>query len=71
MSDMVLEFAKATFARLKTPSDTEEGTKGDADERSYTYLPKTLPEPASQELVQQYVELLFALSVREPSLLVE
>ena len=67
---MVLAFAKTTFAKLKRPSDSPE-TKPDLDERSYTYLPQEVPQPANQELVQQYVELLFALSVREPRLLDE
>lgn len=70
MSDMVLSFAKSTFSKLKRPSDSDD-SKTEADVPKYTYLPQQLPQPTSQELVQQHVELLFALSVREPQLLDE
>jgi symplekin len=67
MSDMVLAFAQDTFIKL-TQSDEAE-PKSEAVPVTYTYLPETISLPASQETVQQYSELLFALSVRESQLL--
>lgn len=67
MSDMVLTFAQSTFLKLTQPEDTD--NKSETLPVAYTYLPETIPLPASQEIVQQYSELLFALSVRESQLL--
>lgn len=67
MSDMVLAFAQNTFLKLTQSDETE--PKLEAVPVAYTYLPETLPLPANQEIVQQYSELLFALSVRESQLL--
>jgi hypothetical protein len=67
MSDMVMRFAGDTFLKLTNTDSTE--AISDTEPVPYTYLPETISLPASQEMVQQHSELLFALSVREPQLL--
>lgn len=62
MSDTVIRFAKATIRRMS--GEVSEDLK-------YSYLPENLPSPLPEDLVQQHVELLFALSVKDSSLLEE
>lgn len=62
MSEIVIRFAKATIHRMS----------GEVNEQiKYSYLPENLPSPLPEGLVQQHVELLFALSVKDSSLLEE
>lgn len=70
MSEAVLSFAQSTFQRLAQTTG-DDIKMSNASSVHYTYLPETLPLPVTQELVQQYVELMFALSVRETHLLEE
>jgi hypothetical protein len=66
---MVLAFAKQTFGKLTQDRAASNDTKTSFSD--YSYLPNNITLPLSQEVIQQYVELLFALSVREPQLLGE
>jgi flagellar basal body-associated protein FliL len=71
MSDMVVKFATTTFSKLTHSNNANSnGDNHAVTPVTYAYLPE-ITTPANQEAVQQYVELLFALSVREPRLLNE
>lgn len=68
MSDIVIHFAQNTIRKM-AGQDVSSGL--DDMTYPYTYLPASPPSPLPQEVVQQYVELFFALSVREGDLLKE
>jgi symplekin len=77
MNAIVVHYALQMVRRLATPAAEEEKEEGmeegeEVEEKVVsTYVPEVFDMPIRRDLVQQHVELLFALSVRDADLLDE